>query len=306
MARIVVITTSPEMGEQGRIAQEAQALGYDFCLLSLKDFNYSIVNGEIKVEGYEPRKGDIIITRAIFKLLHAITALVSYYKTKGVKVFDNNLLNHKYSINKLTDFIKLATYNIPMPKTYHVSYFSMYEEVVNNVGYPAIIKLTKTGRGKGIYKVASKEELDLFIKERESLIDSLGLDPNEKEFKLKKEAERFVIQEFIPYIHDLRILVIGEKVYCMKRIPKEGDFRANFSLGGSVELFAPDQKDIDLARKALDAVGLTIGGVDILITQDGRRYVLEANHTPGMLGMEEATGENITKEYLQYAIANAR
>jgi len=51
----------------------------------------------------------------------------------------------------------------------------------------------------------------------------------------------------------------------------------------------------------LAAVNLDIGGVDVLITPDGTRYILEANHTPGMLGMEEATGENITREYLEYA-----
>lgn len=305
MSRIVVVTTSPDMGEQGRIAQEAKNLGYDFFLLSLKSLNYSIVDNEVKVEGYEPKPRDIIITRAIFKSLHAITALVSYYKSKGVRVFDNNLLNHKYSINKLTDFIKLASYRIPMPETHHVCDFSQYEEAVNKVGYPAIIKLTRTGRGKGIYKIDNKQELDAFIKDREGEIENLDGGFDEEGDKPKKKAERFVIQEFVPYVHDLRLLVIGDYVYCMKRIPKEDDFRANFSLGGSVELFKPEQQDIELAKKSLEAVGLMIGGVDILITQDGKRYVLEANHTPGMLGMEEATGENITRVYLEYAIANA-
>lgn len=290
--RIVLITTNAEMGEHARIGDETRALGYEFLLLDLKNFDFSIVDGEVSVPGYEPQEDDIIIPRAIFKSLHAITALISHYRKSGAKVYDNNLLQHKYSINKQTDFIKLASYGIPMPKTYHVSNYGDYQEAIRNVGYPAIIKLTRTGKGQGIYKVDNDGELDAFIKERIE-------DP-------EAEAERYIIQEFVPYIHDLRILIVGDTTYCMKRTPGTGEFRANFSLGGSVELYDLEESDRELAKKALTAVDLELGGVDLLITEDGRRFILEANHTPGMLGMEEATGKNITREYIEYAIKNAK
>ncbi len=291
--RIVLATSSKGMSENGRIATEVKNLGHEFVLLDLKNLDYSIIDSELKLNGYEPQSDDIIIVRATFKFLHAIVALMNYYKSKGIRVFDNHLLEHKYSINKLTDFIQLGASGIPMPKTYHVSTFDQYYEVVESLGYPVIIKLTKSGKGKGIFKMDNKQELDAFIAE------------NSQE-GMTKEAEKYVIQEFIPYIHDLRVLLIGEHVHVMKRIPGENEFRANFSLGGAVELFDAEESDIELARKALAAVNLDIGGVDVLITEDGKRYILEANHTPGMLGMEEATGENITKEYLEYAIANAK
>lgn len=299
--RIILVTTNAEMEEHKRIAEEAIALGHEFLVVDLKNFDFSIIDGQIKVPGYDPREGDVIIPRAIFKSLHAIVALIGHYQMKGVKVFDNHLLHHKYSINKQTDFIKLGSAGVPMPKTYHVSSFDQYEEAVENVGYPAIIKLTKTGKGKGIYKVENREELQAFIAEREAeAVIPAGED------EPKNQAERYIIQEFFPYVHDLRVLIIGENVHCMKRIPGDGEFRANFSLGGSVELFPIEDKDIELARKALDAVNLDLGGVDLLIAEDGRRIILEANHTPGMLGMEQATGKNITREYLEYAIRHAK
>ncbi len=291
--RIVLATSSKGMSENGRIATEVRNIGYEFILLDLKYLNYSIIDSELKLAGYDPQPDDIIIVRATFKYLHAIVALINYYKSKGIKVFDNHLLEHKYSINKMTDFIKLGTSQIPMPKTYHVSTFEEYYEVIEKLAYPVIIKLTKAGKGKGIYKIDNKEQLDDFVAEHSGE-------------GMEKEAEKYILQEFISYTHDLRILLIGEHVHVMKRIPGENEFRANFSLGGSVELFTPEESDIELARKALAAVDLDIGGVDLLITEDGKRYILEANHTPGMLGMEEATGENITKEYLEYAIQNAR
>lgn len=76
-------------------------------------------------------------------------------------------------------------------------------------------------------------------------------------------------------------------------------------MGGSVELFDLDDRGKDLAKRALKAVGLEIGGVDILIDENDKRYIIEVNHTAGFVGMEKATGENIAKIYLDFAISRA-
>ena len=154
-----------------------------------------------------------------------------------------------------------------------------------------IVKLTKTGKGAGIYKINDENALEEFISSR----TEEGVEPS-----------RYLLQEFIDYKYDLRVLIIGDRVFCMRRIPGEGEFRANFSLGGKVETFDLSKEDEELARRAMKAVDLEIAGVDLLITKDDKRYILEVNHTPGMLGMEEATGENITKIYLEYAIRNVK
>lgn len=289
--KIIVLTTSGDMGEHGRIAQEVRNLDYEFALLNLNNFEYSISDGKIEVEGVAIEKNDIVIPRGIFSSLHAICTFTSSLRKDGVKVFDNNLLVHKYSINKLSDFIKLAKASIPMPDSYHLHSYDKYKMAADKMGYPLIAKLTKTGKGAGIYKLDDREALEGFISSKEEE----GI-----------EASRYLLQEFIDYKYDLRVLIIGEAVFCMRRIPGEGEFRANFSLGGSVEKFELAKEDEELARKAMKAVDLEIAGVDLLITKDDKRYILEVNHTPGMLGMEEATGENITSIYLEYAIRNAK
>ena len=278
--RIVVITTSAEMGEHGRIATEVKSLGWDFLLCNLNGFEYKIDRGKLVIEGFEIGGGDIVIPRGIFSSLHPICSLISCLRKEGVRVFDNNLLIHKYSINKLSDFIKLAKWGIPLPDSYYLRSFDKYQTIAEKLGYPMIIKLTKTGKGAGIYKIDSGADLQKFILSRQ-----------DEEI----EASRYLLQEFIDYKYDLRVLIVGEKIFCMRRIPGKDEFRANFSLGGSVELFELDKKDQELAGKAMEAVDLQIAGVDLLITKDNRRYILEVNHTPGMLGMEEATKENITK-----------
>lgn len=289
--RIVLITTSPYLDENGRIAQEVKALGHKFVLCNLKEFEYAIVKGKLRIENFGIKKNDLVLARAIFKSVNPLSAFIQGLRNQGVRVFDNNFLIHKFSINKLTDLIKLSQAKIPVPDTYHVHSFEKYFEVAEKLGYPLVLKLTRTGKGVGVFKLDSRKELENFVQD----LKERGV-----------EAKNYLIQEFIPYKLDLRILIIGEKIFCMRRIPAKGEFRANFSLGGRVKNYIIDQGGKELARKAMQAVGLEIAGVDMLETKEGRRFILEVNHTPGMLGMERATGENITKIYLKYAIDHAK
>jgi RimK family alpha-L-glutamate ligase len=291
--KIKIVTTSPKSfdGEIQRTRQEAETLGHEFGILDLEDFSFNITDGKISCDWIERDIADVYILRGIMHSQKQISELINYLRKKGAKVFDNNFLEHKYSIDKSTDLIKLTLSGILVPDTFYTRNFEDFPEIGNKIGYPFVLKSGKAGKGQRVYKINSKQEL---------------LDMMEK-FKLEeKEAKSFLLQEYIPYKYDLRCLVIGGKTFTMRRIPKEGDFRANFSLGGSVELFDLDERGKDLAIRALKAVGMGIGGVDILMDKNDRRYIIEVNHTAGFVGMERATGENIAKIYLDYAISNAR
>lgn len=288
---IVLITTRSTLEENLRIAEEAKILGHIFKLVDMKEFEYGITNGKLYIKQFENLYPDIIIMRGVFNSIKSITAYVESLRSKGVKVFDNNFLSHKYSINKIADLIKLAQAGIPVPDSYHLHDFKKYLPTANKLGYPMICKLTRTGKGAGVYKFDNKEDLTKFVVDLENR---------------EAEPESYLLQEFIPYKYDLRILIIGSDIFCMRRFPKKGDFRANFSLGGSVELFDLDEKGNTLAINAMQAVDIEVAGVDLLITKDNKRYILEVNHTPGMIGMEKATSKNIAGIYLEYAIKNAR
>jgi len=289
--KITLITTHAEFAENKRIAEEVENLGHDFNLVDLKFFEYFVNQDGLSVPGITDVDTNIAIFRGIFSSLKPIAAAANLFKKKNIKVFDNSLLVHKYSINKVTDMIKLADRGVKLPKTFYAREFDKYPEMSEKIGFPLIVKLTRTGKGAGIHKIDTKERLKEFI-------------GNIK--KNDGKASNYIMQEFIPYLHDLRILVIGGKMFTMKRTPKEGDFRANFSLGGSVEQFSPDDETKDLAIDALRAVDMSVGGVDVLITEDNQKYILEVNHTAGMIGMEEATSENITKAYVRHVIEKAK
>lgn len=289
--KIALITTLPELIENKRIEEEVKNFGHEFQLVDLSDFNFLISNSSLVLKKITDLKTDMVIVRGIFISLKAICTLIYDLREKGIKVFDNNFLNHKYSISKTTDMIKLSLAKIPVPDTAFTRNIDDYYTLSEKIGFPLIIKSSRMGKGANIFKINNKEELERMIKDIE-LED--------------KKAQNYLLQEFIPYVHDLRVLIIGDNIFTMKRIPREGDFRANFSRGGSVELFDLDEEGKKLALDALHVVNMTVGGVDILIDKDDNRYVLEVNHIAGFVGMEKATNKNIGKLFVEHTIKEAK
>lgn len=266
-------------------------MGHEFTLIDLKDFSFSIENGVIRLPQLQNLGADLVIMRGIFNSIKAISVVVNDLRKKGVRIFDNNFLEHRYSIDKVTDIIKVSLASIPVPDTSYIRDFKNYPQAVAKIGYPVVIKSTRMGKGANVFKIDSDDQLSTFIAETQ----------NEE-----APAKGFIIQKFIDYKYDLRCLIIGDSVFTMRRIPVQGEFRANFSLGGKVEAFDLDDVGRRMAINALNAVDMSVGGVDILIGRDDSRYILEVNHTAGFVGMEKATGQNIGKLYVEHAIKNAK
>ena len=170
--KLILITTQSDLEENNRIAEEARKLGYDFELQDLKKFEFGIIDGKIDTVNYSAEGGDIIIIRGVFNSIKAISAHIEGLRMKGVKVFDNNFLIHKYSINKLADMLKLAHARLNVPDLYHVHAFDNYPKYAERLGFPVILKLTRTGKGAGVYKLNSMEELKNFIER----VDELGVE----------------------------------------------------------------------------------------------------------------------------------
>jgi RimK family alpha-L-glutamate ligase len=288
--QIALITTRYTLDENLRLKEEAESMGHEFKIFDCKQLEYGIVGDNLEIPKLKDLQADLIIVRGVFDSVKSIAIYIKSLQKKGVKVFDNNFLDHRYSINKVADILKLATAGIPIPDSYHLHSFEEYFKAADKIGYPVICKLTRTGKGARVFKIDNRDELTAWVKETEER----GTEP-----------KSYMIQKFIDYEHDLRILIIGERMFCMKRIPGVGEFRANFSLGGSVELFNLDEAGKEMAFEALHAVDLSVGGVDMLIGKDGSRTILEVNHTAGFVGMEQATGQNIGKIWLEHAIASA-
>lgn len=232
---------------------------------------------------------DVLLVREVFAYFKYALNIISYMKNKGKLVVDNNLAEEKMMINKLIDGQRIVQAALPFPKTYHAHTLSNYLKLIPRIekecGYPLVVKHRSSGKGAKIYKV--DDRLDL-----ENLLNELN-----EENKLG----RFYIQEFLPLAADYRVLVVADQVVgAMLRIPKKGDFRANFSLGGTVQPAELTDELRDLAAKAAKATNCNFGGVDVVYTKEGKPYLLEVNRTPGFQGFTQAHGINVAKMFVDY------
>ncbi|MEQ9304769.1 MAG: RimK family alpha-L-glutamate ligase, partial [Marinoscillum sp.] len=113
---------------------------------------------------------------------------------------------------------------------------------------------------------------------------------------------RVILQEFIKEAGgaDIRVFIVnGEIVGAMKRQGKEGEFRSNLHRGGQANLIELSPKEKETALKAAECMGLAIAGVDMLQSERGP-LVLEVNSSPGLEGIESATGVDIAGKIIEY------
>jgi glutathione synthase/RimK-type ligase-like ATP-grasp enzyme len=97
--------------------------------------------------------------RGVFSHIKPISAVLESLGARGAKIFDNNFLKHRYSINKVADLVKLSLANIPVPDTAYAMDFNLWQERVEEIGYPAVIKSVRTGKGANVFKVNGKVDL---------------------------------------------------------------------------------------------------------------------------------------------------
>ena len=116
-----------------------------------------------------------------------------------------------------------------------------------------------------------------------------------------------LVQEFIKEAGgtDIRALVVGGKVIAaMKRNGAADDFSSNLHLGGSAEMIKSTPKERSTAVRAAKSMGLNVCGVDMLRANDGP-VVMEVNSSPGLQGIENATGIDVAGKIIEFLEANA-
>lgn len=181
-------------------------------------------------------------------------------------------------------FLQQFEASIPFPKTVTFYNSQSLKYASSIISFPAILKLADIHKGKGVFKVNSQEEAKKVVKENPSL--------------------SYLLREFIPNDGDIRVFTVGYKaIGAMKRLPAEGEFRSNISIGGHGEPFdlETNAEVKDIAEKISAKCGIEVAGVDIIIDQRTERpYVLEVNVGPQFEGLEKYTNTNAAMEIIKY------
>ncbi|MCL6219673.1 30S ribosomal protein S6--L-glutamate ligase [Zunongwangia pacifica] len=257
------------------------------------------------VEVVDPLKCDIVIERRnpniYFKgnyikdvdaIIPRIGSSVTFYGTAVVRQFEmmgaftttesEALVRSR---DKLRSLQVLSRAKIGLPKTVFTNYSRDVSGVISQVGGPPlVIKLLEGTQGVGVVLAETKNAA-------ESVIEAFnGL------------QARVIVQEFIKEAKgaDIRAFVVdGHVVGAMKRQGKEGEFRSNLHRGGSAEAIELSDEEEIAAVKAAKAMGLGVAGVDMIQSSRGP-LILEVNSSPGLEGIEKATGKDIAKTIIRY------
>jgi ribosomal protein S6--L-glutamate ligase len=195
------------------------------------------------------------------------------------------------SRDKLRSLQILARAGIGIPKTAFAS--SPKDKDIDSVietigGAPCVVKLLEGTQGIGVILAENQ-------KAAKSVIEAF----------LKLDAS-ILVQEFIKESKgaDIRVFVVdGQIVGAMKRQAKEGEFRSNLHRGGSASVIKLSADERGTAIKAAKKLGLAIAGVDLLQSDRGP-LVMEVNSSPGLEGIEGATGIDIAGKIIEYVERN--
>ncbi len=287
--KIGILSRNSKLYSTRRLIEAAEARGHDTQVIDVLRCYMNITASKPTV--YYKRKGvreklnlDAVIPR--------IGASITGYGTAVLRQFE---VGNVYSINesvaitrsrdKLRAHQLLARKDIDMPITGYANRADATDDLIEFVGgAPLIVKVISSTQGKGVLLAET-------YKAAESLINAF-----------RDLGTEFLVQEFIEEAggSDIRCFVIGNKVIAaMQRTAKEGEFRSNLHMGGTAKVVKLTPAERALAVKAAKVMGLNVAGVDIVRSKRGP-LVLEVNSSPGLEGIEAATGKDVAGAIITY------
>ncbi|KDM93288.1 30S ribosomal protein S6--L-glutamate ligase [Photobacterium galatheae] len=244
----------------------------------------------IHAKGQDLSGFDAIIPRIGASVTFYGCAVLRQFEMMGVFPVNESVAITR-SRDKLRSLQLLSRKGVGMPITGFASKPDDIDDLLEMIGgAPVVIKLLEGTQGIGVVLAETR-------KAAESVIEAfLGLRAN------------IMVQEYIKEAGgaDIRCFVIGDKVIAaMKRQGAEGEFRSNLHRGGSASLVRITPEERRTAVLAAKVMGLRVAGVDLLRSQRGP-LVMEVNSSPGLEGIEQATGKDIAGMIIQYIESTAK
>lgn len=288
--RIGILSRNRKLYSTRRLVEAAQAKGHDvkvvdvlkcFMNITANDPNVFYQSNSGKVEELQ---FDAVIPR--------IGASVTAYGCAVLRQFE---VAQVYSINesiaitrsrdKLRAHQLLARKGIGQPVTSYAHSAKATNSLIDSVGgAPLILKLTQSTQGNGVLLAETRKAAEALI----NAFHGIGSD--------------FLVQEFIKESggSDIRCFVVGDKVIAaMQRKAAKGEYRSNLHRGGTAEVVKLTSAERRLATNAARVMGLDLAGVDVIRSAHGP-LVIEVNSSPGLEGIENATGIDVAGKIIEY------
>lgn len=291
--KIAILATNPRLYSHQRLKNEGEEAGHQVTIINplYCYMNVAASSPTVYYRGGEALdKYDAVIPRIGASITYYGTAVLRHMETMGMYVVNESIAISR-SRDKFRSLQLLARKGIPMPLTSFAQSPDDTENLIHMVGgAPLVIKLLEGTQGKGVVLADSHQSAV-------SIINAF-----------KEMSANILVQEFIEESRgtDIRCFVIGDKVVgAIKRQAKGGEFRANVHQGGKASKVSLSPQERAIAIGAAKTMGLKVAGVDLIRSNHGP-LVLEINSSPGLEGIEKATGINIASKIIQYIEKNAK
>ena len=298
--KLVIITDEPEKAKTfhtaDRLQVEAEKLGWKHYLYKLTGGYSTYEDGIFRLHNKDDEKGFVVSAADTIAVIRGSVVrkdswmdIVSSLEKHSVCV-----INSRESISICTDkyrtALRLSDYGIRQPKTVLINDPEKSAIALDKLDtqMPVIMKTLRGSKGVGVLFIESEKALDSIVQ----LI-----------YKQDEDTD-LLLQEYIKTDYDVRVLVLGGKVLAtMKRPVIEGDFRSNVSQGSKPEKIKLTEIEIEASLLAAKAVNGLWTAVDFIPSKNREKdppFVIEVNSSPGTEGIEEASGQNISKEIIQF------
>nr|WP_306267683.1 30S ribosomal protein S6--L-glutamate ligase [Pararhizobium sp. IMCC3301] len=290
--KICMMARNPGLYSHKRLKEAAEARGHTLnivntlrCYMNIASRRPEIYyNGE-KLTGY-----DAVIPRIGASVTFYGMAVLRQFEMMGVYPLNESVAIGR-SRDKLRSMQLLARDGLGLPVTTFAHDPSQTEEVIKLAGgAPLVIKLLEGTQGVGVVLADTDRSA-------KSVVEAF-----------RGAKVNILVQEFIKEANgsDIRALVVGGKVIAaMQRKGAEGEFRSNLHRGGSAVSVKISAQERQTATRAAKAMGLNVCGVDMLRSARGP-VVMEVNSSPGLEGVEKATGIDIASQIIEFLEKRAK
>lgn len=221
---------------------------------------------------------DAVIPRIGASVTSLGAAVISQFELMGV-VTPTNADALLRARDKLRCLQSLATAGIPVPRTVMVGNGDSVFQLADRVGgLPVVVKLLESTHGMGVELADSLYALQAAVESFQHL------------------NERVLLQEFIAEAQgaDTRVLVVDREIVAtMRRQAQAGEFRSNLHRGANASVVKLNEEDRQLVARVVEVMQLDVAGVDLLYSNRGT-LVMEVNASPGLEGIEQTTGVDVS------------
>lgn len=290
--KIVLLSRNSKLYSTRRLKETAEARGHEVKIVDVLRayMNIASHNPTIHYKGEALEGFDAVIPRIGASVTFYGAAVLRQFEMMGVYPLNESVAITR-SRDKLRSLQLLSRKGIGLPLTGFANKPDDIKDVIKMVGgAPLVVKLLEGTQGIGVVLAETQ-------KAAESVIEGfMGVKAN------------ILVQEFIKEAGgaDIRCLVVGGKVVAaMKRQGAAGEFRSNLHRGGSATLIRITPEERSTAVRAAKIMGLNLAGVDLLRSNHGP-VVMEVNSSPGLEGIENATGKDIAGLVIDYIEKNAK